>query len=87
MPNKRDASGQRLLTVKQVAKLAGVEEKLVVSHVQELWAGGNPEKLRSFIPIVKVDRPDDAGRCFRIRESDALQFKAGKPGKLLPRKG
>ena len=42
MPNKRDANGQKLLTVKQVAKLAGVEEKLVVSHIKELWGRRSP---------------------------------------------
>jgi hypothetical protein len=83
MANKiNPQTGDRLLTIKQVAKLANVPLLIVACHVEEEWARGPHQKLKPYIPIVA----DFNKRTYRIRESDALQFKASRPNPVIPSK-
>ena len=77
--------GERLLSVEQVSKLAGVPELTVISHIKEPWVrrfefieGGTVTicfhpPLRPVLPIVETG----IGQ-FRIRESSALKFMESK---------
>lgn len=78
MSNEIDSvTGERLLTLRQVAAMAGVPEVLVRCHIECAAIRGRLQKMHLFIPVQVV------GRRILVRESDARRFADSRPGSTL----